>query len=228
MARVYLLEIPRKKEKNILFYDLNFGTLPCSVKDKILKTGDGKTKFERVYAYGLLVKILGDFGLSAKMLDDKFLFDEKGKPFVKDSELEFSLSHTDGMAAVAVSTDGAVGVDIEKADKEKKEKISKIINRFCSGVTLAQNMECLEISAYTGNNGSITESDTPKTQIFDESNADFVKWTQLEAALKCHGSGFEALCELKSTFDSYSTKSALIAHCGEIYAISVTKKKRQT
>lgn len=224
MARVYLLEIPRKKEKKILFYDLNFGTLPYSVKDKILKTGDGKTKFERVYAYSLLIKILGDFGLSAKMLDDKFFFNEKGKPFVKDSELEFSLSHTDGMVAVAVSTDGAVGVDIEKADKEKKEKISKIINRFCSGVAIEQNISCLEISAYKGNNGKITAMDTPETQFFDKSNEDFVKWTQLEAMLKCHGGGFEALCELKSTFDSYSTESALIAHCGEIYAISLAKK----
>ena len=225
MARVYLLKIPREKEKNVLFHEINFDTLPCSVKDKILTTGDVKTKIERLYAYSLLIKKLGDFGLSAQMIDDKLFFDEKGKPFVKDFGLEFSVSHTDGMVAVAVSSDGAIGIDIEKTDKEKKEKISKIINRFCRGIILAQKIGCLEISAYSDNNGKITETNTPRTLNFDESNADFVKWTQLEAALKCHGGGFEALCEIKDTFSSYSTESALIAHCGEIYAISVANKR---
>ena len=186
MTQVYLLKIPREKEKTALFHSLNFDTLPCSVRKKILTTGDGKTKIERVYAYGLLVKILGDFGLSAKMLDEKLLFDKKGKPFVEDSRFEFSVSHTDGMVAVALSTDGAVGVDIEKADKDKEEKISKIVNRFCSGINLTQKIGCLIINAYIDSNGSIIAADTPKTQIFDKSNAEFVKWTKLEAALKKH------------------------------------------
>lgn len=44
----------------------------------------------------------------------RFFFQEKGKPFLKDTLLTFNLSHTKEMAILAISTDVEIGVDIEK------------------------------------------------------------------------------------------------------------------
>jgi 4'-phosphopantetheinyl transferase len=45
-----------------------------------------------------------------------------GKPYLADGSAEFSLSHTDGYALIAVSTSCPVGVDVEKARPLKMEK----------------------------------------------------------------------------------------------------------
>ncbi|MBT8233574.1 MAG: 4'-phosphopantetheinyl transferase superfamily protein [Saprospiraceae bacterium] len=55
------------------------------------------------------------------------LKDEYGKPFIKDSNLNISISHSNNRAAVIIS-DKLVGIDIQK----QEEKIDRIFHKFIS------------------------------------------------------------------------------------------------
>lgn len=46
-----------------------------------------------------------------------------GKPFLKNSDLQFSLSHTRGAVVAAFGEDGELGVDIERRDRRVNERM---------------------------------------------------------------------------------------------------------
>ena len=81
-----------------------------SVKDKKLCVG----------AYMLLCQITGNDKIT-------FCYSKTGKPYIKDSPVYFSLSHSGNYAAAAVS-DFPVGIDIETVGEIK----DSVIKRVCS------------------------------------------------------------------------------------------------
>ena len=70
-------------------------------------------------AHALLRRALGaSLGLPAASL--RFARDALGKPFLQPpGNIDFSLSHTTGMVAVALSSAGPVGVDVEALDRTR-------------------------------------------------------------------------------------------------------------
>ncbi|MDE6732017.1 MAG: 4'-phosphopantetheinyl transferase superfamily protein [Oscillospiraceae bacterium] len=46
-----------------------------------------------------------------------------GKPFLKNSALQFSLSHTRGAVCAAFGEDGEIGIDIERRDRRVNERM---------------------------------------------------------------------------------------------------------
>lgn len=58
--------------------------------------------------------------------------DEHGKPFLRNSSCEISITHTLDYIGVVLSKAGAVGVDIEKP----RNQIFKVISRLCSKAEL--------------------------------------------------------------------------------------------
>lgn len=85
--------------------------------------------------------------------------DEHGKPYLANSNTHISLSHSYDYAAVIISEDKEVGVDIELV----KMKIKSIKHKFLSDVELAQK------------------------QIGDNVNGLYVSWCAKEAIYKWHG-----------------------------------------
>lgn len=85
--------------------------------------------------------------------------DEHGKPYLVNSTTHISLSHSYDYAAVIVSKNKKVGVDIELI----KHKIKSIKHKFLSDVELAQK------------------------QIGDNTNGLYVSWCAKEAVYKWHG-----------------------------------------
>jgi 4'-phosphopantetheinyl transferase len=85
--------------------------------------------------------------------------DEHGKPYLVNSDVHISLSHSYDYAAVIISKDKKVGVDIELI----KMKIKSIKHKFLSDVELAQK------------------------QIGDNINGLYVSWCAKEAIYKWHG-----------------------------------------
>jgi phosphopantetheinyl transferase len=47
----------------------------------------------------------------------------QGKPYLKGSRLQFSLSHTKGAVCAAFSADEEIGIDIERADRKLNERL---------------------------------------------------------------------------------------------------------
>lgn len=58
----------------------------------------------------------------------ELLFDDQGKPYLGNYDVKISLSHTDNYAAVIVSKDHEVGIDIEDPSRD----ISILRNKFLS------------------------------------------------------------------------------------------------
>lgn len=86
-------------------------------------------------------------------------FDEHGKPYLTNFDYRISLSHSYDYAAVMISKDDAVGVDIELI----KHKIKSIKHKFLSDTELAQK------------------------QIGDNIEGLYVCWCAKEAIYKWHG-----------------------------------------
>jgi phosphopantetheinyl transferase len=86
-------------------------------------------------------------------------FDEHGKPYLVNFDYHISLSHSYDYAAVMISKDHPVGVDIELI----KHKIKSIKHKFLSDVELAQK------------------------QIGDNTEGLYVAWCAKEAIYKWHG-----------------------------------------
>jgi len=85
--------------------------------------------------------------------------DDHGKPFLVNSDTQISLSHSYDYAAVIISKDKKVGVDIELI----KHKIKSIKHKFLSDLELAQK------------------------QIGDNTNGLYVCWCAKEAIYKWNG-----------------------------------------
>lgn len=85
--------------------------------------------------------------------------DEHGKPYLVNSNTQISLSHSYDYAAVIISRDKKVGIDIELI----KHKIKSIKHKFLSDVELAQK------------------------QIGDNTNGLYVCWCAKEAIYKWNG-----------------------------------------
>lgn len=62
-------------------------------------------------------------GLSERKI--RFTYGPYGKPYLKNSELWFSLSHTKGAVCAAFGGDGEIGVDVERRDRRINEAMYK-------------------------------------------------------------------------------------------------------
>ena len=103
--------------------------------------------------------------LSRPPSDIHFERNRFGKPYVKEHALEFSASHSDGVAIIAIS-DQSVGVDIERVDPTRSER--RIADRFFA------NEERTALN-------DLSDSDFPERF--------FACWTRKEAFVKAVGCG---------------------------------------
>ena len=225
MALVYLINIPAETEEKNFFESLSVDSLPKTVKEKILSTKDPATKYERIYTYVLLRYVLNECGVSDEAFCHSFFFDEKGKPHVGCAGFEISVSHTDGVAAVAVCKNGKIGVDVEKITPSKKEKLEKIITRFYKGpYSVVNNAGLAQKYLVDLSEASAKISEIP-TQEIEESDMPFIKWTVLEAALKHIGTGFECVKNAEKIIKGLKIESTVISFGTDRYALSVSIEK---
>ena len=125
----------------------------------------------------------------------EILTSSNGKPYVKNSDIEFNISHSGEMVACALS-DTPIGVDIEKV----REIDDKLIDFVCTA----------DEKKY------VCEKDETKQPRF------FEIWTAKEAFFKCDGSGISDLKSI-NVLDT-DIKRNLISEFKEDYAISVYQK----
>lgn len=136
------------------------GKLPNVLKKRVLDYKTESAKILSENAWRLFMKLLQDTG---KNRDIQFVFGENGKPYIKDNEFFFNISHSENMVAAAISK-CEVGIDVEIIS----ERNLKIADRFfnASEIDFIKNSE---------NNFS-----------------DFTKlWTRKEAFLKATGKGLK-------------------------------------
>lgn len=82
-----------------------------------------------LFARAMLRRVLSSY-LSCTPLDITFEMNAHGKPFVRDSDVKFNLSHADDCVLIGVTLQHDIGVDVEKA-RENKDVIA-LSKRFFS------------------------------------------------------------------------------------------------
>lgn len=92
---------------------------------KHLEQYKGVVRHASCSAWGLLYKVLKDNDLPVGMVE----FTSTGKPFFSDTTIHFSISHSKGICAVAVSTH-SIGIDVERC---KTDYNSHLVERSLCG-----------------------------------------------------------------------------------------------
>jgi len=125
-----------------------------------------------IVAHGALRAILAAYtGTAASAIRLETM--AAGKPFVPDARVAFNLSHSDGLAVCAVTTDGHIGVDVERV--RPVVDADSIVKRYFA------TREAREYAALS---------------VADRTAAFFSTWTRKEAFVKAIGDGLQ--CPLDS------------------------------
>lgn len=90
-------------------------------KSVLKKAGDGDKINALLSRLLLLSELEKRTGIPMKKLS--FVKGSYGKPYLKNSGLFFSMSHTNGAIATAFSEDGEIGVDVEKKSRVINERM---------------------------------------------------------------------------------------------------------
>ncbi len=159
MTEVFLCRIPNISDNEFSGL-LNF--VSPERRDKVLRLKQKDKQKQSLFAGLLLNKVLCN-RLNTDSGSLSFAVSDKGKPYLLNHRnIEFSISHTDGLVAVALS-DKAVGIDIEKI----RPVDLKISERFFSKADMTY----------------IFNGETDKAERF------FEVWTKKEAVAKHSGEG---------------------------------------
>ena len=109
------------KAEILIFYN----NINSSKKIKIDKIRNKKRKIQSILGEYLLKELLKIYNISYSNIN--YIYNEEGKPYIKDYNLYFNISHSHDYVITVISNK-EIGVDIEKI---RKTNIS-IINRICT------------------------------------------------------------------------------------------------
>ena len=130
---------------------------------------------ESFAALALLRELLSLHGIKTDSL--VFRRSESGKPYFEDTDLHFSLSHSKGYVAAALSDSTRVGIDIECADVPR-DRAEKMIKRFFS----EGRTDDFSTPSHA--------AEPPPTDDISHTAENFVRiWTKAEAYAKMTGTG---------------------------------------
>ena len=217
MTELFFVDLKKSDFTN--YDEENFNeNFPESLAEKIKKTKNEKLRKDRIAVYTVLIDILSKKEEKKKVFSN-FAFTEKGKPYLKNSDVYFSVSHTDGLGVIAISNT-AVGVDVEKIIEEKRETVEKICDKFNLPkhdfeVDTIKNVNyCLVYPEKNETNQILTENINANEVRFS-----FFRWTNFEARLKLNGNGFS---EIQKTLNGNAfVKSYLFSIEDSDFAVSV-------
>ena len=87
-----------------------------ALPDFIKNTKNPALRREREFSYMLLFYAYGNFVSDSGALPN-IERDENGKPYFSDGKIDFNISHDKDIAAVVISDEGSVGIDVQSRKK---------------------------------------------------------------------------------------------------------------
>ena len=115
-----------RTEENLTWAELSgfMGCLGSARRAAVNKKANDADKINALLARLLIIsEIKRRTGLSERKI--RFTHGTYGKPYLKDSGLQFSLSHTKGAVCAAFGEDGEIGIDVERRDRRVNEAMYK-------------------------------------------------------------------------------------------------------
>lgn len=134
MAYIYIYDI----NKEIFDQELMESSLPSNVVDHIKNYQDKNTFKLSFIGWYNLVKILNNkFNLDLK--GGMILYNKNNKPYIKDSPIYISLSHSNNLVVIAISTK-EIGIDIEQ---DRSVKRFEHLKQFIDDVEIKTTSELI-------------------------------------------------------------------------------------
>jgi phosphopantetheinyl transferase len=185
---------------------------PGEIKEYIENTKNEQTKTERFIAYSTLFSSLEKF---FSIGNPKIKRNKNGKPSLVDSNVYISLSHCDGVSAIALSDEDEIGVDIQSpVDDTKAERLTK---RFLSKIHPKQEDINIKYFYMTLTDKTV---DFKEIALENSDKADFLsKWVYLESVIKAYGISFSEISKINEL--SKNTKTRIYNY--KNFKIAVTK-----
>ncbi len=163
----------------------------AAARERICEARSAKLRESRACAYNLLERAYTDIFTSPM---PPLLFDSHGKPSLDGGKIKISISHTEGVCAVAFA-DGEVGVDVQSCEKMLGKE--RVLQRFVNDnlqklIKNAKKCEVEHLFYKTFKEGILPMGDAGRSFIDCEKEDSKQKeaaalWSSLEAVLKCRG-----------------------------------------
>ena len=234
-------KVSKEKNKSKVIYRIEspINYLPEDLREYIEKTKNEPVRTERLSAYTSLL-----CGLRCFFNIEKFSVKRtsKGKPYIVtnkssddtancgDKKIYISISHSDGVCAVAFSDEGEIGIDLQsEIDKERADRLSK---RFFEDLEYKNEKINFEMYFCKVNDDEATIEKIPSDFLEELNQNDFstdkifsVKWTFAESKLKLFGGGFSDIKKLQNINEKVITEIKKITLAKTYYlALSTTLK----
>ena len=223
MIKIYLLDFcgAEAAEKHL-------SALPAFV----LNTRNPRYKRERIFSYLLL-----SYAYSEWRIEDinsplpEILRDEYGRPYFPDSKFDFNLSHDGEMAALVISDEGRVGIDIARLSENISDRLIGMCDEHFKNNHLLSlfksedkmDSEILEM-AYSEACGIHKKDEKSLTRV--PLSDFFSKWTTLEAVSKADGRGVALATKIDFENNDFILERATVKdRIGGCYAVCVCKKQ---
>lgn len=208
MIKIYLLDFSGAEADN-------FST--SALPSFILETKNGKLRRERIFSYLLLSHAYCEnFNLPMPDIER----DENGKPYFALGSVRFNLSHTDNLAAVIISDEGDVGIDVQKVSPRVSEGLMEKVEK---SPLIMEKSETLTEPNFLRAEGDRLLPNEPDFSCGNETSF-FRKWTEREALAKADGVGLSLLSKILAE-DFILISEGVLKIDRDKYFFSAVKKK---
>lgn len=151
-----------------------------------------------------------------------------GAPYLSKSTYRVSVSHCDGLVAVALYEGAAVGVDVERI-VSNEARAARMEKRFLGKLPAEPTEKISHFPVYAykktkenENNSFHFEEIITQTDEKTAKDAWVFRWTQLEAVLKMSGDGFASYAHVGALWEQAALATfSLSDGTGERYAVSL-------
>ena len=195
--------------------------IPKDVISYIENSKNDEVRLERFTAYSTLFFAL--FELYGKK-DLTLCRTDSGKPYLIEngnaSKIQISISHSDGLVAVAISDEGDIGVDIQsEIDKSRAERLEK---RFFTDINIKEEIfpHKLFMLSFTEENVKLEEFKNVEAKL----DGFTAKWAYCESIMKCDGGGFGSLDKIPNLQEKTKTIIYKINPNSKELILAITKK----
>lgn len=193
MINIYIVD-----SKKINITDDFYNHLPSRKLKKVQASTNELFIKEQLISQRLLNDILeSDCGLDLATIE--YVYNEQGKPYLKDLDLYFSVSHSNGVIAVGVN-EAEFGIDLELVKAVPSKVITKVLTPK-------------ELNIYS------TLNEKAKSEYF------FKIWTKKEAIVKKQGTSIVFNANKIETDENIYTTSFKLGHEQYILSSTITDVK---
>ena len=149
------------------------------------------------------------------------LKDENGKPYFLSGEISFNISHSDNLAAIIISDEGAVGIDVQKTSQKVSQRL---IEKILKEDFYIEKAESLNEPVYLkADKGKIIPF-TPRATGAAREDSFFKKWTEREALAKADGRGLSYISKVNADDFLITCETVIEIFDGKYFILAIRKK----